>query len=165
MKDIIDSIEDARAIVSLTYNKSHFIKFSEYISRKYSMECSILLGMMIDLENLYLDHYENFLRKTKGFFPMKAQYVDDRVGMSYHKQRQAFEKMKEHKLIFMKKWDGNVSLFKLNHITLSKVLIQGSIAELKQRNIDNKSHEDFNKKFMEMDKLNNFIIQKELEGH
>jgi len=152
IKDDFEPLKEAKAIVSLTYNKSHFIKFSEYISKNYSMECSILLGIIINLENLYLDKYKSFLIKTNGYFPVKSNYIEDKIGMSYHKQNKAFEILKENNIITTKKWAGNIILYSLNHLVLSKILIQGSIEEIKNRE-ENNVDESYNKNIEDMEKI------------
>jgi len=152
LNNITESLKEAKAIVSLTYNKSHFIKFSEYISKNYSMECSVLLGIIIDIENLYLDKYQKFLSKTNGYYLIKSNYIEERVGMSYHRQKQAFDILKENNIINTKKWQGNVILYSLNHVVLSKILINGSIEEIKNREA-NKTYKHNNLMIDEMEEI------------
>jgi hypothetical protein len=161
MKDLIEDIIDSRAVVSLAYNKSHFIKFSEFIARKFSIESSVLVGILIDLENIWLEKHEEFLKKSKGFIPLKSQYVVDRVGLSYHRQKIALKELSDAKLLEQKKWAGNVILFRIDHLRLSKILVDGSIDKMKNKKNEGKIYENFNEKFEEMSKFKEAIANPE----
>lgn len=141
-----------RSITNLAFNKATFIKFSEGIAKKYSYDIAVLMAIFMELEEYFESkgNTRKFLEISKGFFYCMSKYVEERNGMTYNRMRRAVIQMEELKLIETKKWAKNWKLYKINHNTLSTILLTISL-----ENLDKKGSrgEMFESKLKELESL------------
>lgn len=140
---------NGKNITELVFNKAHFIKFNEYIAKKYSYDVAILVAIFIEMEDYFerTPNLKKFLKRTDGYFFCMHKYIKERNGMSEDKMRRAVNKMIELNLIEKKKWSGNQNLFKVNHNTLSQLLIVAAAESLESKE---KKGVDINDKMNEL---------------
>lgn len=132
---ILNTITASAAIVDASFNNSHYLKFSVYLSKRLGLEASLLVSMMVDRGKMFSMNFQNFLIKNDGFFFYKTSSIKETTGMSYYVQQKAIAKLVEEEILIIKrnsKKEEHEILFKINSERLASLLLEGSIDTLEK---------------------------------
>ena len=120
-----------------SFSQKGWFKYNEYVAINVSIDSSIFLGILANIEEYALDNYHSRFVRNEGYFMATNEFIKSRVGLNSRRQKVAYEELNKLGVLSKQNKFGNRLFYQIDWEILDTLLDEWWIKAEKIKSLNN----------------------------